>query len=142
MTFYILDTDHVSLFQSGHPLVTNKVNTIDLELITTTVITLEEQLYGRLNRIRRANSSTALVYAYEKLEDTWNFFDSINLLSFTNEASFYYDELIKEKIRIGTQDLKIASIALSVQGVLVTRNYKDFMKVPNLQMEDWSLQSS
>lgn len=138
MTLYILDTDHLSLFQCQHHQVTNKINTVELELIATTIISLEEQLYGRLNRIRRANSPSALVYAYEKLEDTWNFFNSINILSFSEEAEDYYSNLIKQRIRIGTQDLKIASIVLSINGILVTRNFKDFQKVPNLNIEDWS----
>jgi len=40
-------------------------------------------------------------------------------------------------VRIGTMDLKIASIALSRDLVLLTRNDQDFIKVPDLKMEDW-----
>ncbi|WP_235334898.1 MULTISPECIES: type II toxin-antitoxin system VapC family toxin [Aphanizomenon] len=50
-----------------------------------------------------------------------------------------YTELVKQKIRVGTQDLHIAAITLSVNGILVTRNFKDFEKVPNLRLEDWSI---
>jgi tRNA(fMet)-specific endonuclease VapC len=35
-------------------------------------------------------------------------------------------------------DLKIAAIALSQNGLLLTANLKDFQKVPNLQVEDWT----
>jgi tRNA(fMet)-specific endonuclease VapC len=48
-------------------------------------------------------------------------------------------ELVRQKIRIGTQDLRIAAITLSVNGILVTRNQRDFTKVPNLVFEDWSV---
>ncbi|MHC5611051.1 MAG: hypothetical protein ACYTXA_08530 [Nostoc sp.] len=47
--------------------------------------------------------------------------------------------MIRQIIRIGTQDLRIAAITLSVNGILVTRNRKYFEKVPNLRLEDWTI---
>jgi tRNA(fMet)-specific endonuclease VapC len=41
-------------------------------------------------------------------------------------------------IRIGTQDLKIASIALANRATLLTRNYRDFVQVPDLIIDDWT----
>jgi tRNA(fMet)-specific endonuclease VapC len=48
-----------------------------------------------------------------------------------------FEQLQKKKVRIGTMDLKIASIALSRNLVLLTRNDRDFIKVPDLKIEDW-----
>ncbi len=139
MALYIFDTDHVSLFQYQHPQVTRRVKNTNPNEIAVTIITLEEQLYGRLNKIRRANKSTALVSAYAKLQATWDFFNTVNLLNFTEEANAHYTSLISQRIRIGTQDLKIGAITLSVDGIVVTRNQKDFAKIPNLQWQDWTI---
>ncbi|MEO1431677.1 MAG: type II toxin-antitoxin system VapC family toxin [Cyanobacteria bacterium J06633_8] len=136
---WILDTDHISFFQRQHPLVTQRVNAVNAEDIATTIITVEEQLRGRLNIIRRASSPEELVSAYAKLEATLRFFKSINKLYFNQNASVFYQNLLNQKIRIGTKDLRIAAITLSVDGILVTRNRRDFIKVPGLRLEDWTV---
>lgn len=43
------------------------------------------------------------------------------------------------KIRIGTQDLRIAAIVISQNAILVTRNQRDFSRIPGLQFEDWTI---
>ncbi|MFH7026984.1 MAG: type II toxin-antitoxin system VapC family toxin [Heteroscytonema crispum UTEX LB 1556] len=139
MSLWILDTDSLSLFQRGHPSLTQRVSAITPEEIAITIITVEEQMYGRLNRIRKANSQDALVLAYTSLGETLDDLKSINIVEFDQNAANCYAQLQRQKIRIGTQDLRIAAITLSVNGILVTRNRKDFAKVPNLQLEDWTI---
>jgi predicted nucleic acid-binding protein len=47
---------------------------------------------------------------------------------------------LRQQVRMNrTGDMRIAAIALSVDGIVVTRNQKDFEKVPNLKIEDWTL---
>lgn len=140
MSLWILDTDCFSFFQQGHPLVRQRVSSLKAEEIATTIITFEEQVYGRLNRIRRSNSREELVLAYAKLRDTLEDFRRISLLNFDNNASTCYGELISQRIRIGTQDLRIAAIAISKNAILVTRNRRDFEKVPSLVFEDWTVE--
>ncbi len=139
MSLWIVDTDHISLFQRGHGFVTQRVNAVNPKEIVTTIITAEEQLRGRLDTVRRDSSSEKLVLAYTRLLATLEFFKSINLLDFNQDAYICYQDLVSQRIRIGTQDLRIAAIALSVNGILVTRNQKDFGRVPGLRLEDWSI---
>lgn len=94
---------------------------------------------GRFNVIRNTSSSDKLILAYANFQANLEFFKTINVLEFSENAGNIYSELIKQKIRVGTQDLRIAAITLSVNGILVTRNWKDFEKVPNLRLEDWSI---
>lgn len=51
MTKWVLDTDHVSLLQRGHPVVVSKVSAVNPAEIAVTVITIVEQMYGRLDVI-------------------------------------------------------------------------------------------
>jgi tRNA(fMet)-specific endonuclease VapC len=139
MTLWILDTDHVSLFQTGNHLVTQRVGASDPATIAVTIVTVEEQMYGRLNRIRRAKSTEDLKLAYLNLNRTLNYFQTIDVLDFDEAAADCYREIISQKLRVGTQDLKIAAIALSRQAIVVTRNNRDFGRILGLQVEDWSI---
>jgi tRNA(fMet)-specific endonuclease VapC len=141
VSLWILDTDTLSLFQREHPLVSQRVNATPFEQLATTVITLEEQMYGRLNRVRRANSQKALVLAYTQLRETLEDFKTINVLEFNQDAANCYAEFLRQKVRVGTQDLRIAAIVISNNGVLVTRNQKDFSRVPGLRVEDWTMEN-
>jgi tRNA(fMet)-specific endonuclease VapC len=107
MTLWVLDTDHVSLFQTGHPSVIQKIQSIWPNDIAVTIITLEEQMYGRLNKIRKAKSIDELSPAYLSLNRTVAYFQTINVFDFDQRASICYGEIVAQKIRVGTQDLKI-----------------------------------
>ena len=56
-------------------------------------------------------------------------------------AAAIYLGLRAQRIRIGTMDLRIASIVMSKGAILLSRNLTDFAKVPGLRVEDWLLQS-
>jgi tRNA(fMet)-specific endonuclease VapC len=59
-------------------------------------------------------------------------------LDYDENAAETYKNLKSQKIRIGTMDLKIASIAISQRAILISRNLKDFEEVPNLVVKDWT----
>jgi tRNA(fMet)-specific endonuclease VapC len=86
---------------------------------------------------RAATKPERLAVAYENLRKTLLYFCSVNLLNFDDAAYNCYQSLLQQKIQIGTQDLRIAAIALANQATVVTRNKKDFSKVSDLALEDW-----
>ena len=138
MTLWILDTDHISFYQRGDLNVINRLSSANPKNLAVTVISLEEQMYGRLSEIKKATSAISLITAYSRLEITLDYFKSVRVLPFDQNAHTSFEGLIRQKLRVGTQDLRIAAIALSVNGIVVTRNQKDFGKVPNLQVENWA----
>ncbi|MCP4359118.1 MAG: type II toxin-antitoxin system VapC family toxin [Chloroflexi bacterium] len=139
MTLFILDTDHISFFQRGHPLVQKRVTAVSPDQLAVTVISYEEQVRGWLAQIRRANNDQRLIQAYRRLEETLTFYSQIHVLTFDTTAVSYFNQLTQQRIRVGTQDLRIAAIGLAHGAILVTRNMRDFSRIPGLQLEDWSI---
>jgi len=137
-SIYILDSDILSILQQQPEEFKERLQSLPPEQVAITIITAEEQLRGWLNKVRRARDSDSLVRAYTKLRNTLSFFCEINILPFDTSAAVKFVDLKSQKIRIGTQDLRIAAIALSVGGVLVTRNLRDFSQVPGLIIENWT----
>ena len=76
-----------------------------------------------------------------KLWDTLEALKIIDIVKFDDRAYHRYLELRRQKIRIGTQDLRIAAIVLSHEGILVTRNRRDFAQVTGLVFEDWTVEA-
>lgn len=136
---FILDTDHISLFQRHDPHVTARVLATLPQELATTVITVEEQLRGRLDRVRRARSDVEVVRAYRNFLATSLYFCTTRIIGFDERAQAIFRRLRAQGIRIGTQDLRIATIVLSQDATLVTRNVRDFDAIPALNMKDWSL---
>jgi tRNA(fMet)-specific endonuclease VapC len=135
---WVFDTDHATLFQQGNPQIVQRISAIDPKDIAITIVTFEEQMYGRLNRIRRAKSGEERISAYASLRKTINYLTDFELLDFDRNAENYYREFLRQKIRVGTQDLRIAAIAISTNSILLTRNRRDFERIPGLRFEDWA----
>lgn len=139
MTRYILDTDHLTLLKRNNYEVNSKVASIQPEDIFVTIITVEEQLRGRLAIISKVATqpekfNIAYEYLFESLMDFYRF----NILKFDPNAVDLFRQFRQQKIRIGSQDLKIACISISQEATLITRNTRDFNQVPDLLIEDWS----
>ncbi|WP_392535233.1 type II toxin-antitoxin system VapC family toxin [Nostoc sp. C117] len=135
---YILDTDHLSLYGRNHPILIPKLLAAKTQL-TTTAINVEEQLRGRLAQVADAKERVLQSNAYQRLVETVILLSEFNVLQYDEKSQGIYQNFRAQRIRIGTQDLRIASIVLANKGILLTRNLRDFEKVPGLNIEDWSI---
>ncbi len=135
---WVLDTDHLSLLQRAHPHVVAHLRRVPLEERATTVVNAEEQLRGRFAMIARASKTPEWVAAYGAFQATLSDLMPLRLLSFDDAAAAEFLRLKRTLRQVGTQDLKIAAIVLSVGGILVTRNQRDFVRIPDLVIADWT----
>jgi tRNA(fMet)-specific endonuclease VapC len=136
MITHVLDTDMVSLYQYGHAAVCAAVDRHPAGSVGITVLTVEEQLSGWYRQLRRIKQPPALAAVYQRMANTVQFYSSLPILSFTEEAIARYEDLKRLKLGIGKTDQRIAAVVLLNQIVLVTRNLRDFQRVPGLQVED------
>jgi tRNA(fMet)-specific endonuclease VapC len=136
MTWYILDSDHVTLHQRRHLVVLQRLAGVSSARVFVSIVTVEEQLRGWLALIRRASPPERLSAAYTSLHRVVAYFAQVNILDYSEAAANHFAALRAQRIRIGTQDLRIAAMTLAVSGILVTRNRIDFQQVPGLLLED------
>ena len=138
----ILDTDCLSLFEREKHLEFSILRAnlahFDSDDISTTIITYEEQMRGWMAYLAKCKNLEQQIFAYQRLFQSLENFREINVLQFDEDAAKVFQDLKSQKIRIGTMDLKIASIAISRKAILVSRNLKDFEAVPNLVVNDWT----
>jgi tRNA(fMet)-specific endonuclease VapC len=110
------------------------------EEVATCIVCYEEQARGWLAHTARAHRSAAAeIEAYRLLAANLRVYCDVTVLQYGANARAQFEQLQQAKVRIGTQDLKIAAIALSNGAVLLSRNLRDFGKVPGLTVEDWTV---
>jgi tRNA(fMet)-specific endonuclease VapC len=135
----LFDTDMLTLYEEGHPEVCRNVAAHHPDDLGTTIISVEEQLFGWFTMLRRAKDRKASARIYQRMTDTVTFLARMQISSFTEPAIARYEALQAMKLNIGGKDLRIAAIVLEEGAILVTRNARDFRRVPGLVIEDWSL---
>lgn len=135
------DTDILGDILQGKPAYVARASVIPADQQTVPVVVAEESLRGWLNLVRQADAGkvkTTLEHAYARLVKCIRFLGAVNLLPYTPDAHQKYAELRSLKLRIGTQDLRIAAICIAHDVTLVSRNKRDYELVPGLKLEVWN----
>ncbi len=139
MPLYVFDTDIAGFIQQDYPAVLRHLESLsDEDRLVTTIITFNEDIRGWQARCNQAGDALARSLAYNKLQRALDFYCQRRCLPFDEAAVEIFDQLRARDKRMGTNDLAIAAITLSVNGILVTRNLVDFSRVPGLALEDWT----
>jgi tRNA(fMet)-specific endonuclease VapC len=86
-----------------------KLDEFPSDEIVTTIITYEEQMRGWMSYLAKMRSIYEQVFAYETLKPYFDYFKTLTIIEFDQNAAEIYKNLKSTKIRIGSMDLKIAS---------------------------------
>jgi tRNA(fMet)-specific endonuclease VapC len=61
------------------------------------------------------------------------------LLPFPLAAIQRFEQLRALRLNVGLMDLRLGAVALENNLTVVTRNVRDFKRIPRVQTEDWSV---
>lgn len=139
MLRYLLDTDHLTLLERGHGPLVHRLAAEPAGAVGVSAVTVEEALRGRLGYLSRRLDGAARVRAYALLLGTLELFNRMPVVPFDGACEARYQHLRSLKLRVGTQDQKIAAVALANNLTVLTRNQRDFVQVPGLVVADWAV---
>jgi len=139
---YVIDTDHVTILQRqsgpGFHRLLNRLARFPRSAFHLPIVSFHEQVLGWHRYINRAKSIEQVVKAYRMFQLVHKDFNHFGVLAFDESAAEIFSSLKKMNLRVGSMDLGIAAITLANRFTLLTRNYVDFQKIPNLKVEDWT----
>lgn len=139
MSLYLFDTDTLTLFERMHPVIIRNVFHHLAADIRVTSITIEEQLGGWFAMLRSARTPQQIETAHTRLSETVRWLSTWDVVPYTALAVSRFQDLLRQRLNVGGNDLRIAAIALELGATVVTRNLRDFRRVPGMTCEDWSV---
>ncbi len=140
---YLLDTDHLSVLQrqagKDYSNLSARIARHPISDFAVSTVTFHEQVLGSHAYINRARNLNEVVKGCEMMARIISDFKVLPLISFDTSAATTFDQLQSQRIQLAKMDARIAAIALFHGLVLLTRNDRDFGKVPELLIEDWTV---
>ena len=136
----LLDSDHLTILQLRG---SDRAERLRRRLaaastdgpVGTTVVNIEESMKGWMSSIARERSPHRQIAAYRELAGLFEFFAALTIAHFDPRAADLFATY--SRIRIGTQDRKIAAVAVTQSALLLTANRQDFEQIPGLRFENW-----
>ena len=134
MIRYMLDTNMIAYARNKQPLcVLQRLLQHQPSEICISSVTMAELEFGVFNSSKPDQNRLALLM----------FLSGIAILPFDSAAAYEYGS-IRSYLKshgtvIGGNDMLIAAHARSLRITLVTHNAREFVRVPNLTLEDWAI---
>lgn len=127
----MLDTNALSeLIRNPHGVLAQRLNSWEPDAVCTSVVVACELRFGA-----KRKGSVQLIRRVEQL------LDALTVLPLDTPADEHYADiratLERSGTPIGSHDLFIAAHARSRGMTLLTRNLREFQRVPGLNVEDW-----
>jgi tRNA(fMet)-specific endonuclease VapC len=140
VSLYILDTDILSLLQHNHAAVSAALIAArhDGHVLALSTVTVEEQAGGWINALRTAKSPDKYALASQSFAEAVPLWGQLLIYPETVNSLGILQQLIRAKLNVRKNDLRVASVALDRSAILVTHNLVDFRRVPNLMFVDWA----
>jgi tRNA(fMet)-specific endonuclease VapC len=137
--FDVLDTNHYDELTQDSPVGRNARRRIEEAQadVFISIISVQESVQGWLALINRKKSGREQLHAYARFQQSIETLTKLAILPFDQTAVRILENLQRQRLRVGTMDLKIAAICLAHDALLLTRNLGDFEKVPGLRVENW-----
>jgi tRNA(fMet)-specific endonuclease VapC len=136
---YVLDTNNLRLLSRGVEPLSSRVRAHPPDELAVAVISVRESLDGWYNLLAKAKSPSQIELAYQSMIDTIRLLARYHVLNFSQPAQIRFEGLLRQKLNVGGNDLRIAAIAQEHAATVVTANVRDFTRVPGLLVEDWSV---
>lgn len=131
MKKYLLDTNICIYFLNGQFNLDEKIDKIRFENCYVSEITIAELKYGIAKSTRKE----------ENLRTIRSFQSKIKIVPIFPALDIYSEEKASLKTKgktVDEFDLLIGSTAVFNDLILVTRNVKDFNRIKNIKIEDWT----
>lgn len=131
---YFLDTNIISYIIKGkYPKIIEHLKRIPAQSIVIPSVVKAELEFGARNS-----------GMYEKVIVPYmTFLEPFDVKDFDSDASYYYglirQELSEKGTPIGPNDLLIASTVMAHNGTLITHNSREFSRIDDLRVEDWTV---
>ena len=137
----LLDTDHTTFLKypdsdRGGRLI-ERMKAVESEAVGVAIVSVEERMRGWLAAIAKEKSALRQVLGYRELALLFEFYQEFEIVPFDEAVAQQFDDLRRQKLRVGTMDLKIAATALVNRALLLSANRTDFDRVPGLRVENW-----